>query len=482
MKFVIPFLWFVPAMFAQVQSVSADSNTADIITKVVERYGGKKLTTAKSMTIIDYNKSPWSGQGERANQPGMFRDHSELTIDFESKRKSMLSWRVSRSGKDLERFVFDGKEGRVYDVLNQKYLRDDYYSYQNIGAAVERSSDTMLARFLYQNPLSVTFNGEELYLGRFYQKLAVEMNSIKLTLFVESSTGLISKMTRKTASGVDIEYIFSNHANIDGISYARDMNLFVGDELRKVSIKRDVMLNPSIAGLFNEPSGYSAWGEEIDTSEYSVRHLADGVYQAGRRRSFPLFIDAGEFFIAAGGERELTESYEAVKKNIGADKPLKYFIVTHHHSEHLAAIENAVALGAKIVTVKENVSAINTLLKRELPLERFELVNDKTSLAKQVELFDIATAHARHYLLVYLPDSKIIFGEDHFDTNLKSSAPRVHHDMVTFNQIVESLDLDVERFISGHGPRQLTVDEMKAVTKGFKQAVCPEGYRICENG
>jgi len=39
------------------------------------------------------------------------------------------------------------------------------------------------------------------------------------------------------------------------------------------------------------------------------------------------------------------------------------------------------------------------------------------------------------------------------ETQLKLGLPRVHHDMVTFRQKVESLNLGVEKFLDGHSLR-----------------------------
>jgi hypothetical protein len=106
-----------------------------IIAKVTEAYGGKRLGSLKSITISDYNKGPWAGQTESPNHSEIWRINEKLTIDFVSKRKSMLSWRVSRSGKDLDRFVFDGIKGRIYDILNQKYSEEDWLTYESVGDA-----------------------------------------------------------------------------------------------------------------------------------------------------------------------------------------------------------------------------------------------------------------------------------------------------------------------------------------------------------
>ena len=454
-----------------------------IITKVIQVYGGEKLTSAKSITVVNYNKGPWPGQSENPGLQEIWRINEELTIDFVGKRKSMLSWRVSRSGKDLDRFVFDGQKGRIYDILNHKYSDEDWLSYDSLGRTVARSSDTLIARALADNKDSTNYLGEAVYRGTLHQKLRIKMaTGPEYTLYIHKAKGLISKMVRQHPSAGELAYVFSNHGQSDGVVFARDMDFFVGGKPRKLSVERNISINPPLENLFDQPPGYTNWGEVFDSSEMSVRKLAKNVYHAGKGRSFTLFVDAGDYLIASGGERDLKETYQAVKAQTG-DKPLKYMILTHHHTEHLGTLHDALALGANIVTVAQHLPPIRNRLSKAISNESFTLVEGKASFGDgAVQIHDIATAHSEHYLLVYLPKQKLVFGEDLFETQLKTGMPRVHQDMVTFRQALDALDIEVERFSDGHSLRQLTMAELRAATDAFREVTCPRGYHICAAG
>ncbi|MEX0299522.1 MAG: hypothetical protein AB3N28_10655 [Kordiimonas sp.] len=455
-----------------------------IITKVVKAYGGDALVTAKSIKIIDYSKSLWPGQSEVPSQPDFFRDNAELTVDFLGKRKSMLSWRVSRTAKDLDRFVFDGQKGRIYDVLNHKYSDEPWLTYSTLGARVIRASDTMIARNLQSGTDTVVYGGEVAYRGEIHQKLHVATSSGREhTLFIDKASGLISKKERYRPNSSDLTYVFSNHRQADGVTYAQDMNFFVGDAPRQVSVDRRIELNPEMEQLFTEPKGYSGWGEIADTTEMRVQKLASNVYHAGKGRSFSVFIDTGDYFVAAGGEAGLKDKLQAVSRVVGKEKPLKYMVLTHHHNEHLRALNEAVELGANIVTVEDHLSTVHKNTAADLPSDRLSMVNGKLSVGNgAVEIYDITTAHSKHYLLVYVPEAKIVFAEDHYGTELVSAVPRVHKDMVRFREKIESLGFGVEMFVDGHGPRILTNAEFKDATDAYGDIVCPEGYMICAKG
>jgi len=455
-----------------------------IVAKVTQAYGGDTLVTAKSITITDYGKSPWPGQNGSPGQPDFFRDNAELTIDFEGKRKSMLSWRVSRTGKDLDIFVFDGEKGRIYDVLNAKYSGEDWLNFESLGRSVVGASDTMIARTLADAQDSLAHDGDTPYRGALHHKLRVNAGtSAEYTLYINTQTGLISKRVRQHARVGEISHIFANHQKSGGVTFAQDMNFFVGGEARKISVERNIEINPSLADKFPDAAAYTPWGEPVDTAEMMVREVDFGVYHAGKGRSFTLFVDAGEYFIASGGQDALKASLEALQAQLETSKPLKYFILTHHHSEHLGVLADVAELGAALVTTADHLATAQAALPTALPDDKVTLVDGKASFGEgAVQVFDIATAHAEHYLLVYVPTAKLVFGEDHFEAPFKVGRPRVHKDMVTFRNSVRALGLDVAVYVDGHGPRALSADELNTAVDAYRDVTCPAGYRICAKG
>lgn len=455
-----------------------------IVAKVVAAYGGDTLMSAKSITITDYGKSPWPGQNGSPGQPDFFRDNAELTINFEGKRKSMLSWRVSRTGKDLDIFVFDGEKGRIYDVLNARYSDEDWLNFESVGRSVVSASDTMIARSLPTAQDSLAYDGDASYRGALHHKLKVNAGtSAEYTLYINTQTGLISKRVRQHARVGEISHIFANHQKSSGVVFAQDMNFFVGGEARKISVDRNVEINPSLTDKFPDAADYTVWGEPVDTAEMLVREVGRGVYHAGKGRSFTLFVDAGEYFIASGGQDALKASFEALQAHLATNKPLKYFILTHHHGEHLGVLADVAELGATLVTVVDHLPTAQAALPTALPDAKVSLVDGKATFGEgAVRVFDIATAHAEHYLLVYVPAAKLVFGEDHFEAPYKTGQPRVHKDMVTFRDAVQALGVNVAVYLDGHGPRALSALELNTAVDAYKDVTCPVGYRICAKG
>jgi len=472
----------------KIMANDVDNNSGDIekviIAKVLKAYGGQKLTSLKSIVITEHNKRISPGQGETSHQPGFFRINEELTIDFERKRKSMLSWRVSRTSTDLEKFIFDGKHGRIYDILNKKYSDEDWLNFASTGSGIVRRSDTLLAKSLSDNNTSVSYQGDEIYLGTIHNKIIVKIGSgSKYIVFVDKKLGLISKMMRQHPSAGEISYTFANHKKSDGLTFAQDLNFTVGGQSRLVSIKRDIKIVPSLETLFSKPLGYSHWGELFDTSELIINKIAANTYHVGKGRSFTLFVDTGNYFIASGGHDGIKEKFKAIKSLKNIDKPLKYMISTHHHNEHLPALKEAVELGATIITVSDHKQVIKKQLSHKNSSDTFQLIDKQATFGDgAVEVYEISTMHADKYLLVYIPAAKLVFAEDHYETQLKTAVPRVHKDMVIFREAMDALAIDVEHLLDGHSPRQLSITEFNSATNAYQKAVCPAGFLICENG
>ncbi|BBN82246.1 hypothetical protein PA25_22310 [Pseudoalteromonas sp. A25] len=464
-------------------SFASTNKASVIINKVIEAYGGEKLTHAKAISITDHNKGPWPGESENPGVPEIWRINEALTIDFVNKRKSLLSYRVPRTTIDLEKWIFDGKKGIKYDILHKKYSYEEWVSYHNLGGSVVRSSDTMHAKFLHTDLSEVSYTGDEFYRGKAHYILTATLNSgLKFSYFIEQNSALINKAVRHHPSA-DLIYVFSNHTQTDGVTYARDMNFFVNGELRLTSVFRDLELNPSITEAFKPLADFKPWGDTFDDTEFSTRQLAEHIYQIGKDRAQTVFIEQANHYIAMGDANELPANFDALKKLTNSDKPLRYFVVTHHHRGNLNGLDNAIALGAKLVVTHAHKKVIENALSQPNSKDNFLIINDRKAFSLgELELFDIATAHSLHYLLVFSPKHKMVIAQEHYETNLVSGKPRIYKDMVIFGNALDALNIEVEQLIDTRSWRTISMDDFSQWVKDFEEKVCPAGYDICANG
>jgi len=156
-------------------------------------------------------------------------------------------------------------------------------------------------------------------------------------------------------------------------------------------------------------------------------------------------------------------------------KPIKYLVLTHHHSDHAGGFREYVAEGSTLVTAPGNKSFLEQVAKLEssmLPKTAWskrpmtiETVENKKRVFEddkhRVELYDIGpNPHAKEMLVAYLPKQKILFQADMFNANPNGSIPIAQDITLSFSENLQKLGLAVEKIYGVHG-RPATPDELK---------------------
>lgn len=452
-----------------------------VISKVIAGYGGDAFTGMRSIRINDNNYAISIGQSPTPEEVEITKGLNELYIDFEGQRKSAENWVKNRHGVFLNQQVF--KDGVAHNIDHRvgTVTENNEANFDQVAGGTVRVLDTTVARVMLANRSEAVYGGTFMYNSRPHEKLTFPMQSSPdLTISVDSETGLISRMTRENPQVGTLSYIYTDHAKKEGVSYAVNSSFQIGGQPNSMVLDRSIDVNPSLNGVFEVPSGYAGAGETIDASEMTVEKIGDNIYYVGQGGARSVFIDAGDYYVATGGYAGLQARYDAVKEAADNDKPLRYQIVTHHHSDHIGGMADAAALGANFVTVESHKPVVQGQFENPLGEERFVLVNGEANFADgDVVVKDISTEHSSQYLLVYLPDVKMAFIADHFGTNLVEGlpAPTVH--MVGLRKALEETGLEIEAFLDAHGARRLTMADLRKATEGFTLDMCPGNRPIC---
>jgi flavorubredoxin len=210
--------------------------------------------------------------------------------------------------------------------------------------------------------------------------------------------------------------------------------------------------------------------------------LGDGLYRlttgAGSYDSLIVEFKNYTMMLEAGQSQARALAYIAETKKLIPNKPIRYVMNTHPHSDHTGGLPVLVEEGATIITQKNNVEflekALNsprTLLDDTLAKNpkkaKFEAVEEKKVYSdgtRTVEFYHVYPApHSNGLLIAYIPKDKVLFQGDFTVT---PGQPANDHVKALF-PVLEKLNLDFDRYINVHASAvpQSKADVWKAVGK-----------------
>lgn len=163
-----------------------------------------------------------------------------------------------------------------------------------------------------------------------------------------------------------------------------------------------------------------------------------------------LVFEAGES--EAGGRRVLDEV-----KRLFPNKPLRYLVNSHPHSDHTAGIVPFIRAGATLVTHENNVAFLTQALSTPRTLQGEETLAPKVQGVKNVTVFEdntnrlelhtIYNLHSDGMVVGFLPKQKILFQADF---SLPRPGVKANSFVLELANYVDRTGLDFVRYIPVH--------------------------------
>jgi glyoxylase-like metal-dependent hydrolase (beta-lactamase superfamily II) len=210
--------------------------------------------------------------------------------------------------------------------------------------------------------------------------------------------------------------------------------------------------------------------------------LGEGLYRltTGNGSYDSVIVEFKDYImmLEAGQSQARALAYIAETKKLIPNKPIRYVMNTHPHSDHTGGLPALVAEGATIITQQNNKEflekALNTprtlldsndTLAKNPKKAKIEAVAEKkvyTDGTRTVEMYHTwPVPHSNGLMIAYIPKEKILFQGD-FSVN--PGEPANDHVKALY-PILEKLNLDYDRYINVHAPAaaQTKADVVKAV-------------------
>jgi len=210
--------------------------------------------------------------------------------------------------------------------------------------------------------------------------------------------------------------------------------------------------------------------------------LGDGLYRlttgAGSYDSVIVEFKDYIMMLEAGQSEARGLAYIAETKKLIPNKPIRYVMNTHPHSDHTGGLPPLVAEGATIITQKNNEvflekalntprTLLNDTLAKNPKKAKLEAVSEKKVYSdgtRTVEIYHVSPVpHSNGLMIALIPKEKILFQGDF---SLTPGQPANDH-VKALVPILEKLNLNFDRYINVHtsAAPQTKADVWKAVGK-----------------
>ena len=209
--------------------------------------------------------------------------------------------------------------------------------------------------------------------------------------------------------------------------------------------------------------------------------LGDGLYRlttgAGSYDSVIVEFKDHIMMLEAGQSIARAQAYITETKKLIPNKPIRYVMNTHPHSDHTGGLPTLVTEGATIITQKNNAEfldkALNTprtllddVLAKNPKKAKIEAIVEKKVYSdgtRTVEVYHVAPVpHSNGLMIAYLPKEKVLFQGDF---SLAGPNDPANDHVKALAPILQKLNLDFDRYINVHtsATPQTKADFLKAV-------------------
>ena len=458
----------------------------------IEAMGGvEALRSIKDFTLKEKGKIHARYQSLTPEPPFSVAP-SEETLIVDNDR-GLLFNEIKTAGGGFNNWAktfIKGKDGQTLDMWSKTSTPIVNPSLNNFRGQIRRLPVFVLLEALDRAP-TLRWVGEDEIGGKKQRVISVlRPDNQTLALSFDAQTNLLTRYDYLYADPMVgdsmIGQVYPGYRTVGKVKVPTGRVLYNSGGVVQETEYTDVQLNTRPAeSIFEAPNGFEKLAAPPATPPPpAVTKVADDVYflqglNGGTHNV--LFVAFNDYVIVFEAPEQTIYASNSVQaltkiKETVPGKPIKYLVLSHHHSDHAGGFREYVAEGATIITTTANKNFLEKVAATEssmLPSSSstrgrspvFETIQNKKRVFQDdkhvVELYDVGpNPHANEMIVAYLPKEKILFQGDLLNPAANGNIAIAQDVTVSFAEKLQQLGLNVEKIYGVHG-RAATPEEMR---------------------
>ncbi len=459
-----------------------------VLDDALEAHGGvEALRAVKDFTLKEKGKLHARYQSPAAEAP-FATGTSEETLIVDTERGFVFNdLKTTNSGfNNWNRTVIKGTEGLNYDMWSRTATPVNNPSVNNFRGQMRRLPPFVLVEAL-DRASTLRYLGEDTIDGKKQRVIGVlRPDNQQLSLSFDAQTNLLTRYGYLYADPItgdsEIAQTYSGYRTVGKLKIPSGRVLYNSGGAVQETEYTEVLINTKPAeSVFVGPEGFAKLEAGPATPPPpAVSKIADDVYMlnglAGGTHN-TMFVAFNDHVLVLEAPEQILYNNNSVQalakiKETVPGKPIKYLVLSHHHSDHAGGFREYVNEGATIVTTAgtkgeiEKAAAVQSSLLPKLSQKlTIEAIQNKKRVFQDdkhvVEIYDIGpNPHANEILVAYLPKEKILFQADLLNPAANGTIPIAQDTTVSFAEKLQQLGLQIEKIYGVHG-RPATPEELQ---------------------
>jgi glyoxylase-like metal-dependent hydrolase (beta-lactamase superfamily II) len=476
--------------FAQQPNASQRSyqQARRVLDDAIEAHGGlEALRAVKDFTLKEKGKLHARYQSPAA-EPPFATGTSEETLIVDTERGLVFDdLKTTNTGfNNWNRTIIKGTEGQNFDMWSKTVTPVVNPSVNNFRGQMRRLPPFVLLEAL-DRASTLRWLGEDEIGGKRQKVISVmRPDNQQLSLSFDAQTNLLTRYGYLYADPItgdsEIAQTYSGYRTVGKLKLPSGRVLYNSGGPVQETEYTDLQINTRPAeSVFQGPDGFEKLAAPPGTPPPpAVSKIADDVYLlqglAGGTHN-TLFVAFNDHVLVLEAPEQIIYANNSVQalakiKETVPGKPIKYLVLTHHHSDHAGGFREYAAEGVTIVTtagtksfLEKAATAESSLLPKLSQKLTIETIANKKRVFQDdkhiVEIYDIGpNPHANEILVAYLPKEKILFQADLLNPAANGTIPIAQDTTISFSEKLEQLGLQVEKIYGVHG-RATTPEELR---------------------